>query len=235
MFIGGTVISSLEFHGNMSLVIFMSGCPLCCKFCHNVELINDKTEISLDDVKKEINSSKDFIDAVVISGGEPLLQTEDVADILRYVKELNLKTKLDTSGVYPEELEKLLKEDLIDFISLDIKAPFEDYRHVVGEDIGLDVKKSMKLINDYNIKLETRTTFVPTLHTEEDLEKIACSVKSDIYTIQQFRNKNVLDPKLEEVENPNAVKLIELAKTLKDKFDGIIRVKTGEFGLKTID
>lgn len=235
MYVGGTVISSVEFHGNMSLVLFMSGCPLCCRFCHNVELINDQTELTLDDVKEEINSSKDFIDAVVISGGEPLLQTKDVADILRYVKELNLKTKLDTSGIYPEELEKLLKENLIDFISLDIKAPFEDYRHVVGEDVGTDVKKSMNLINDYKVKLETRTTVVPTLHTEKDIKKIARSVKSDIYTIQQFRNKNVLDPKLEEVENPNAVELIDLAKTLKEDFDGIIRVKTGEFGSKTIN
>lgn len=235
MYVGGTVISSVEFHGNMSLVLFMSGCPLCCRFCHNVELINDKTKRTLDEIKEEIDSSKDFIDAVVISGGEPLLQTGDAADILKYAKDLNLKTKLDTSGIYPEELEKLLKEDLIDFISLDVKAPFEDYRHVVGEDIGFEVKKSMDLINDYNVKLETRTTVVPTLHTEKDIKKIASSVKSDIYTIQQFRNKNVLDPRLEEVENPNAVELIDLAKTLKDNFDGTIKVKTGEFGSKTID
>lgn len=234
MYIGGTVISSVEFHGNMSLVIFMSGCPLCCRFCHNVELINDQTEMTLEEIQEEISSSKDFLDAVVISGGEPLIQADDVADILRYVRQLNLKTKLDTSGVYPEELEKLLKEDLIDFISLDVKAPFEDYRHVVGEDIGGEVKRSMDMINDYGVALETRTTVVPTLHTDEDIKRIAGSVKSDIYTIQQFRNKNVLDPALEEVENPNAVELTELAKSLKGCFDGTIRVKTGEFGSQTI-
>lgn len=234
MFIGGTVISSVEFHGNMSLVIFMSGCPLCCRFCHNVELINDQTEIGLEEIVEEINSSKDFLDAVVVSGGEPLIQTSDVADILRHVRQLNLKTKLDTSGIYPEELEKLLEEDLIDFISLDIKAPFDDYRHVVGDDVGCDVKKSMELINDYGVMLETRTTVVPTLHTDDDIIKIASSVKSDIYTIQQFRNKNVLDPSLEKVKNPNAVELTELAKSLRDHFDGTVRVKTGEFGLQII-
>lgn len=235
MYIGGTVISSVEFHKNMSLVIFMSGCPLCCRFCHNVELINDKTEYTLQEITNEIDSSKDFIDAVVISGGEPLIQTEDVADILRHVRKLNLKTKLDTSGVYPEKIEKLLKENLIDFISLDVKAPFDDYRHVVGEDIGDKVKESMDIINKYNVKLETRTTFVPTIHTDEDIRKIASSVNSDIYTIQQFRNKNVLDPALEEVENPNAVELTELAKSLKEYFNGTINVKTGEFGLQTIE
>lgn len=235
MFIGGTVISSVEFHKNMSLVIFMSGCPLCCRFCHNVELINDQTEISLDEIQEEINSSKDFLDAVVISGGEPLLQVNDVIDILKYVKSINLKTKLDTSGIFPEKLEKLLKQDLLDFISLDIKAPFEDYRHVVGEDIGGEVKKSMDLINQYGVSLETRTTVVPTLHTNEDIKKIASMVKSDIYTIQQFRNKNVLDPELEKIDNPNAIDLINLAESLSEIFDGKIRIKTAEFGAQTIE
>ncbi|MDO5848475.1 MAG: anaerobic ribonucleoside-triphosphate reductase activating protein [Methanobrevibacter sp.] len=235
MFVGGTVISSVEFHGNMSLVIFMSGCPLCCRFCHNVELINDHTEVTLEEICEEIDSSKDFLDAIVISGGEPLLQTEAVKEILKYVKQLNLKTKLDTSGIYPEELDKLLKEDLIDFVSLDIKAPFEDYRHVVGEDVGEDVKNSMEIINSYGVTLETRTTVVPTLHKDEDIRKIASSVKSDIYTIQQFRNKNVLDPALEHVDNPNAVELTKLAESLKDYFDGTIKVKTAEFGAQVIN
>lgn len=234
MFIGGTVISSVEFHKNMSLVIFMSGCPLCCRFCHNVELINDHTEMSLDEIQEEINSSKDFLDAVVISGGEPLLQVLAVEEILKYVKSINLKTKLDTSGVYPERLEALLKQDLIDFISLDIKAPFEDYRHVVGEDIGGDVKRSMELINQYGVTLETRTTVVPTLLTADDIKKIASTVKSDIYTIQQFRNKDVLDPELEKVDNPNAVELTKLAESLKEYFNGTIKVKTAEFGAQTI-
>ena len=45
MYVGGTLISSVEFHGNMSLVIFMSKCPLACRYCHNVELLEDNTQI----------------------------------------------------------------------------------------------------------------------------------------------------------------------------------------------
>ena len=173
-----------------------------------------------------------------------VLELTNIDNVLRTKDLIGMWSTITINDNYPftkkekdliNNINKLLKEDLIDFISLDVKAPFEDYRHVVGEDIGLEVKNSMDLINDYNVKLETRTTVVPTLHTEEDIKKIASSVKSDIYTIQQFRNKNVLDPKLEEVENPNAVELIDLAKTLKDNFDGTIKVKTGEFGSKTID
>ena len=69
MYVGGTVISSVEFHGNMSFVIFMSKCPLACRYCHNVELLDDSTQQSFEEIKKEIDDASDFIDAVVISGG----------------------------------------------------------------------------------------------------------------------------------------------------------------------
>ena len=49
MYVGGTLISSVEFHGNMSLVIFMSKCPLACRYCHNVELLEDDTQKTFED------------------------------------------------------------------------------------------------------------------------------------------------------------------------------------------
>ena len=64
MYVGGTLISSVEFHGNMSLVIFMSKCPLACRYCHNVELLEDDTQKTFEEVKAEIDNSADFIDAV---------------------------------------------------------------------------------------------------------------------------------------------------------------------------
>lgn len=167
MYIGGTVISSVEFHGNMSLVIFMSKCPLACRYCHNVELLEDKTEWSFDKVKSEIESSADFLDAIVISGGEPLVQIDAVMDILKYVREIGLKTKLDTSGIYPDKIQKLLDFKLLDYVSLDIKTTFSKYRKITGANVGFNVKKSMELINDNpDVHLELRTTYVPTLHTK---------------------------------------------------------------------
>ena len=104
MYVGGTLISSVEFHGNMSLVIFMSKCPLACRYCHNVELLEDTTQKTFDEVKLEIDNAADFIDAVVISGGEPLMQLDALIEIFTYIKSINLKTKLDTSGIYPEKV-----------------------------------------------------------------------------------------------------------------------------------
>ena len=236
MYIGGTLISSVEFHGNMSLVIFMSKCPLACRYCHNVELLEDNTQKTFEEVKAEIDNSADFIDAVVISGGEPLMQLDALIELFTYIKSIGLKTKLDTSGIYPGKIEKLLELELLDFVSLDVKAPFEKYRKVTGSNIGSQVKKSMKLLSaDENVRLEVRTTYVPTLHTKKDIHNLVLDVEGDIYTIQQFRNKNVLDPALEEVEVPNPHDLTKLARDIKPLFDGIVKVKSAEFGEQIIE
>ena len=234
MYVGGTVISSVEFHGNMSLVIFMSKCPLACRYCHNVELLEDNSEKSFDEIKKEIDSSRDFLDAIVISGGEPLLQNDAIMEIFKYVKEVGLKTKLDTSGIYPDKIRELLDLNLVDYVSLDVKTTFSDYRKITGADVGDDVKKSMDLINDAGVHLEIRTTYVPTLHTEKDIIDLVGEIKAEVYTIQQFRNKNVLDPALEKVEVPNPHDLAKLARKVKPYFDGIVKVKSGEFGEQVI-
>ena len=235
MYIGGTVISSVEFHGNMSLVIFMSGCPLACRYCHNVELLEDDTEWSLDQVKSEIDSSADFLDAVVVSGGEPLVQTEAIIEIFKHVREIGLKTKLDTSGIYPDKIQKLLDLKLIDYVSLDVKTTFSKYRKITGTNVGFNVKKSMEIINsDSDVHLELRTTYVPTLHTKKDIYNLVDEIEGDVYTIQQFRNKNVLDPALENVEVPNPHDLRKLAEEIKPYCDGQVKVKSAEFGEQII-
>ena len=236
MYVGGTLISSIEFHGNMSLVIFMSKCPLACRYCHNVELLEDDTEKTFEEMKSEIDNAADFIDAVVLSGGEPLMQLDALIELLTYIKGIGLKTKLDTSGIYPDKIEKLLDLELLDFVSLDVKAPFEKYRKGTGANVGSQVKKSMKLLNsDDNVHLEVRTTYVPTLHTKKDIHNLVNDVEGDIYTIQQFRNKNVLDPALEKVEVPNPHDLRKLAEQIRPLFDGVVKVKTGEFGEQIIE
>lgn len=234
MFVGGSVISTVEFHGNMSLVIFMSKCPLACRYCHNVELLEDNSEKSFEEIKDEIDSSADFLDAVVISGGEPLVQTDAVIQILKYVRQIGLKTKLDTSGIYPEKLKKILDLNILDYVSLDVKTTFSKYRKITGANVGFEVKKSMGLINQAGVHLEIRTTYVPTLHTKKDIHNLVDEIEAEVYTIQQFRNKNVLDPALEEVEVPNPHDLAELAREIKPYFDGVVKVKSGEFGEQII-
>ncbi|MDR2623677.1 MAG: anaerobic ribonucleoside-triphosphate reductase activating protein [Methanobrevibacter sp.] len=239
MNLGTTIISSIEFQGKISLVIFMAKCPLKCPFCHNWELINKGEDVSLSEVFKIIDSDVDYIDAVVISGGEPLSQLNDLKKILIYSKSLLLETKLDTSGIYPDRLEEVV--GLVDYISIDVKAPFNKYKEVTGANIGENVKKSVEIANNAkNTYVECRTTFVPSLLSPEDIEEIGrnfgcdSNIGCDEYTIQQFRNQNVFDKTLREIENPNPNELKRTAKKVK-KYFKMVKIKTSEFGCEVVD
>lgn len=231
-----TVTSSIEYPKNMSFVIFLAKCPLRCPYCSNSEILEDGIEISIEEIREKIDDSALFMDAVVVSGGEPLVQVDDVIEIFKYVREIGLKSKLDTSGVYPERLEKILELGLVDYVAMDVKAPFEKYNEVIKSDIGENVKKSMEIIKKYkDVYLECRTTYCPALLKEEDLFQICEEVDCDLYTIQQFRNRCVLDDSLAESEEPNAHKMEEIAKKLKEAFPNQdINVKTAEFGQKSL-
>ncbi|RBQ23440.1 7-carboxy-7-deazaguanine synthase [Candidatus Methanobinarius endosymbioticus] len=228
MEIGGTIISSVEYNGKMSLVIFMAKCPLRCPYCHNSELLDNGEKTTLEEIYKTIDDSSDFIDAVVVSGGEPLVHSEELINILMHSKSLNLKTKVDTSGYYPKRLNEVLK--YTDYIAIDIKVPFDKYKDIIGADVGNNVKKSMKMTSsNTNTFLECRTTYVPTLLNHDDIKQISHEIDCDLYTLQQFRSKSVLDDRLEDVESPNPNELKSLAREIKP-FLNKVKIKTSEFG-----
>lgn len=227
MQLGGTVISSLEYPGKISLVIFTGGCNLRCPYCHNPEMISGGEKVHREEIEGKIIKEMDFIDAVVITGGEPLLQFEEVKKLLEYSKKMGLLTKLDTNGGFPGRLSRVIK--LVDYVALDVKAPFDDYNDIIGSDIGEKVKKSMDLCANSPVYLECRTTYVPGLLNKGDLEKIAKSLDCDLYTLQQFRNRTVLDKKLHKTPNPSRDELFKMAENLKPIFSNL-KVKTAEFG-----
>lgn len=227
MITGGTIFSSLEYPGNVSLVIFTGGCNLRCPYCHNPEIIDGGENVSILEIKEKIEETLDFIDAVVISGGEPLIQVDEVRQILEFSLEKGLKTKLDTNGYYPERLSRII--DLLDYVALDVKAPFDKYEEVIGAKIGEKVKKSMKISSDSKCFLECRTTYVPGLLQPADIIEIARNIQCDIYTLQQFRNRTVLDEKLKETPNTSPNELHKIAKQIKPII-GKVKIKTGEFG-----
>lgn len=230
--IGGMLVSSVEFPGKMSLVIFTAGCMLRCPYCHNPGIIKGGVKMGINEIFKEIDDSLDFIDSVVLTGGEPLIQNEGIFEIVKYCKNIKLDIKIDTNGYYPERLEKLMM--YVDYVALDIKAPFNKYKEVIGEDIGENVRKSMEICSKSpETYFECRTTYVPGLMVPEDIVEIAKNISCDTYTIQQFRNKTVLDEKLKETPSPSRKELIEIAKSVKP-FLNNIKIKTSEFGEETI-
>jgi pyruvate formate lyase activating enzyme len=128
--------------------------------------------------------SKPFVDALVLSGGEPLLQLEACRHLFRLAKSLDLATGLETSGIFPDHLEMLLKEGLVDRVFLDIKAVLEepDYEAATGRSHGASaVKKSLEVCFKSRAIFEARTTVFPNFPSTAQLEEIAgalCRLKA---------------------------------------------------------
>jgi pyruvate formate lyase activating enzyme len=182
--------SFVDFRGKVAAVIFTPGCNFDCYYCHNRELISSSSVNSglcEEDVLSFIEKRHSLLDGIVISGGEPTLQ-DDLSLFLEKLKKYSLPIKLDTNGSRPAIIKTLIDESLVDYISMDIKAPFDKYPEVSGANFDLEcIKLSIRLIMMSNIDYEFRTTVVPELDLE-DLEEIALYIKgAKRYTIQQYR------------------------------------------------
>ncbi|AEV29706.1 anaerobic ribonucleoside-triphosphate reductase activating protein [Sphaerochaeta pleomorpha str. Grapes] len=189
MNIGGMVKSTfLDYPGKIACVLFTQGCSYDCFYCHNRELVASKgTLLGQEKVGTFLDSRKDLLQGVVISGGEPTLQP-DLPDYCSWIKEKGFLVKLDTNGNSPEVLEKLLFLQLVDYIALDVKAPWERYGEICGKGARPQtVIESLSLLKGSNICWETRTTVAPTLG-KTDLRKIACQMpKVPLWRLNRYR------------------------------------------------
>ena len=197
MKIGGMLKNSLiDYPGKISCVIFISGCNFRCPYCHNPELINKHEEvISSGAFIDFIDSRKSFLDAVVISGGEPTLAKE-IYDFCKTVKKTGFKVKLDTNGSQPDVIKNLIKDNLVDYIAMDIKTDPFCYTSYIAPDIdGKIIIESINIIMDSGIEHEFRTTCVKPFIDIKIIKNILNRIKgADLYALQQFRNTKVLDP-----------------------------------------
>ena len=112
-------------------VIFMQGCPMRCKYCHNPDTwqISDNKKMSVDEILNKYDSIKEFLKngGITVSGGEPLLQIDFLIELFKKAKEKNIHTALDTSGILFDNSNKY--DELIkytDLVLLDIKHINDD-------------------------------------------------------------------------------------------------------------
>ena len=192
-------LTLLDFPGYVACTVFFAGCDMRCPFCHNSVLAMNRTKAVMDDndLLDFLKKRKGIIEGVVFSGGEPLLEP-CLADILRKVKELNLKVKLDTNGNHPRELKSLIDMGLADYIAMDVKSSLDDYGAAVGlKAFNTDkIKESIDIILSAGIEHEFRTTVVSELHNEKTIEDIARMIKGcQRYFLQSFKESEAVPVK----------------------------------------
>ena len=202
MRIGGLNSFSLsDFPGHVAAMVFTQGCNFRCPYCHNGSLIPvdppTSALIPVEEVFLFLEKRRGQLNGVVVTGGEPTLQS-DLSLFFRRVRSMGYQIKLDTNGSRPEALAELLLEGLMDFIAMDIKAPFELYDRLTGVCAPKEqLEESIALIAQSGIDHEFRTTVVEPLLSEDDLQAIQAMVPhGSRHHFQEFRPENALDPVL---------------------------------------
>lgn len=189
----------LDYPGHIACTIFFGNCNLRCPFCHNMELVLNPEHFptfTIDSILEFLRERKGKLNGVAVTGGEPLLN-KDIGDLLRPIKELGYSIKLDTNGFFPEMIEKLIDEKLVDMFAMDIKAGWTNYLKVAGIDLEHSgepanwqekVKKSISLLMNKASDYEFRTTCVKGLHTESDFFEIKDMIKgAKKYFLQDYK------------------------------------------------
>lgn len=187
----------LDWPGRLSTTVFLGGCNLRCPFCHNPELVTPprRRQLVTDDVLAHLRAKRDWIDGVVVTGGEPTTDPS-LESLLRTLKAEGIPVKLDTNGTSPGVLERLLGENLVDFVALDVKSAPERYDLVTRTSgVWSAVERCISLVIGSGVDHEFRTTCYPSAVETADLPQIASHlVGGTRYAIQQFRPQRTLDP-----------------------------------------
>ena len=211
----------IDYPDQIASIIFTQGCNFSCPYCHNSNLIplknKDSSYYSVENILDFLNSQKEFIDGVVITGGEPTLQ-QGLKEFIEKIKAKGLKVKLDTNGSTPKLIKELIDKKLVDYIAMDVKSSFASNREIIGKD-GFEtvITDSIKLIKNSTINYEFRTTVVPTLHDKKEIEEIAKLVEgANCHYLQNFKAKNTLDSKLMDINGFPPAKLEEFKEILLD-------------------
>ncbi|TKJ43072.1 anaerobic ribonucleoside-triphosphate reductase activating protein [Candidatus Aerophobetes bacterium Ae_b3b] len=216
--------SVIEYPGKIVSLVFVGGCNFRCPFCQNPDLVLNPRSLPSTGEKEVIDhllSRRKWLDGLVITGGEPMLE-KDLPNFLSKIKKEGFLVEIETNGTNPGMLRDLVKRSLIDYLALDIKAPFEWEKYskaagIVDENLFGKVKESVKILSGSNIDYELRTTVVPGLVDQEDLISIARSFGSvKKYVLQQFVPKITLDKQYEKIKPYSKDKLEEMKEKIAD-------------------
>lgn len=194
--------SVLDFPGRIASLVFYGGCNLSCGFCHNPTLIDDfdqypdmPVEALLDALQQRLG----FIDGVVISGGEPTL-APTLSSTLSQIKQMGLAIKLDTNGLRPDVVARLMEQQLLDYVALDVKTSPERYGELHHRPVALgELKKTVDLLLSGDVEYEFRTTCVPGLVEEKDIRNMAKLLDGGRrWILQQYVAEHAMDAAMQQ-------------------------------------
>ncbi len=212
--------SLLDFPGRVASLVFTGGCNLTCPFCHNGGLVqspDNYPDIPLDELLADLKARRNFIDGVVISGGEPTIEA-GLPAFLAELKRLDLQVKLDTNGLLPDVIADLLEHNMLDYIAVDIKTSLKRYSelHSVAVDPAALIA-TVALLGNTDIEVEYRTTCIPGLVTQQEIDEIGVLLRgAPLWVLQQYVAEHAMDTGWQEQEPYPPEQLQQFATSAKE-------------------
>jgi pyruvate formate lyase activating enzyme len=190
--------SFLDWKERLSSVIFLGGCNFRCPYCHNKELVLNHAameDIPMEYITASLRKYKNWVDRVVITGGEPTINMS-LFGLIGQLKSEKMRIKLDTNGSNPQILKGLVNDGLVDYVAMDVKGPIDRYSRWCGINVDTRrIRESIEFLLESTIDYEFRMTVVPFLHREDDVYEVASFVqKAKKFFIQEFRPDCTLRP-----------------------------------------
>ncbi len=213
-FSGLQKISLIDYPHKVASVLYTPGCNLRCGFCHNWRIAVDPKPPFLQETAalEILESRKKYVDAVVVTGGEPTMHKE-LPTFLAKLKTRGFTVKLDTNGFYPEVLEECLAS--VDYVALDVKTSLDKYKQLGAKDTA-GLMRTVEILNTGKVPCEFRTTVVPELVTAEDITRMGEFVKgAKTYAFQQFVPQDTLDKRFETLKPYASETIAGFAETMK--------------------
>jgi len=215
MIIGGVQpISLLDYPDKVAAIVFTQGCNFQCRYCYNPMLVRPATAgatnttgqpaYSLADLWAFLDQRQGRLEAVVITGGEPTLH-RDLLEFIAEIKRRGLLVKLDTNGTASQMVKQLVQDGLIDYLAMDIKAPWDKYDQIMPLPSAILSRLTKEarataewLITEKPLDYEFRTTVIPDLSTLLDVQLMAEQLAgARLWYLQKGRlTGDLLDPSL---------------------------------------
>jgi pyruvate formate lyase activating enzyme len=168
-----TPFTLLDYPDELACIVWMSGCNLRCVYCHNPDIVLNRGNKEDAELLAFLQSRRGKLTGVVFSGGEATF-CPTLPCLVRQIKEMGFKIKLDTNGGNPGMLRELCSAGLLDSVALDYKCPPEKAKKLLGttrfekafrESLDFLIEESRK----GHILLEVRTTVAPEILSEADI------------------------------------------------------------------
>lgn len=224
-------------------IIFVSGCPMRCQFCHNPDTwkMQDGELKTTDELLKTALRYKSYWKdkgGITVSGGEPLMQMDFLIDLFEKAKEQGVHTNIDTSGaVFTKEepffgkLQELLK--YTDMLMLDIKHIDDEQHKILTGQSNKNILEFARYLSDIKKPIWIRHVLVPERSDKDEyLERLHDFIETldnvervevlPYHTLGAYKWKELgYDYKLEGIDPPtperieNANRILETAKYLK--------------------